>query len=115
MSEIKKKQWKNPEARKQQSEILKKYYEENPEARKKCSEVQKNRSPEWIKKREDKVGNNKPFDVFTIDGTFLKTFTYQFEAKEYLQKEHGIKSIISIGGVLAGNRASSAGFVFKYN
>ena len=44
----------------------------------------------------------------------VKTFTYQFDAKEYLQKEHHITSTIEIGSVLTGKAKSSAGFVFKY-
>ena len=62
----------------------------------------------------DGKGQNKPFDVFTTDGIFIKTFTYQFEAREYLQKEHHITSYIKIGAVLSGNQKTSAGFVFKY-
>jgi hypothetical protein len=110
-----KKYWENPKAREQMSEIKKTYFE-NPEAIKRCSEAQKKRfeNPREIKKKLDTMGKNKPFDVFTKDGTFIKTFTYQFEAKEYLQNEYKISSIISIGSVLAGNRKNSAGFVFKY-
>jgi hypothetical protein len=67
-----------------------------------------------IKKILDKRGENKPFDVFAIDGTFIKTFTYQFEAKEYLQTEYKITSTLKISEVLSGTRNSSAGFVFKY-
>ena len=104
----------NPEAREQMSEIKKQFYIDNPEAVVRNREAQKNRSPEWIKKKLDKQGNNKPFDVFTKDGTFIKTFTYQFEAKEYLQKEYNITSKIEIGKVLAGNAKSSGGFIFKY-
>ena len=78
-------------------ERRKKYYEDDPEARRKSSK-----------------GEHKPFDVFKIDGTFIKTFTYQFEAKEYLQKEYNITSTFKISEVLAGNRKNSAGFVFKY-
>ena len=62
----------------------------------------------------NKRGKNKPFDVITTDGTFVKTFTYQMEAREYLQKEHNITSTIKISEVLTGTRNSSAGFVFKY-
>ena len=80
---------------KKMSEIKKKWLKEDPEARR-------------------KLGKNKPFDIFKIDGTFVKTFNYQFEAREYLQKEHNITSLIKIGEVLNGNRNSSAGFVFKY-
>ena len=62
----------------------------------------------------DGKGQNKPFDVFTTDGIFIKTFTYQFEATEYLQKEYHITSSIKIGEVLLGRLKSSAGFLFKY-
>ena len=89
----------HPEAREQMSEIKKQYYENNPDARQKLS---------------DGKGKNKTFDAFKTDGTFIKTFTYQFEAKEYLQKEYNITSTFKISEVLAGNRKSSAGFVFKY-
>jgi hypothetical protein len=114
-SEKMKQHYENPEEREKMSEIKKKYFE-NPEAIKKCSEAQKKRfeNPEARQKLSDGKGKNKPFDVFKKDGTFIKTFTYQFEAKEYLQNEHKITSIISIGEVLEGKRNSSAGFVFKY-
>ena len=128
------KQFENPEARQQHSEIRKKYHEDNPDAgkehsermkkryenpdvRQQASEVQKKRyenDPTARQKLLDGKGKNKPFDVFTTDGTFIKTFTYQFEAKEYLQKEHNITSTIKISEVLAGKRSSSAGFLFKY-
>ena len=116
-SEAQKKRFENPEEIKKNSERLKKHYEENPEAKQKMSERLKKHheeNPEWIKKKMDTMGKNKPFDVFTKDGIFIKTFTYQFEAKEYLQNEYKITSIISIGAVLAGNRKNSAGFIFKY-
>ena len=133
-SEAQKKRFEdNPEAGKEHSERLKKHFE-NPEAIQKCSEAQKKRfkNPEEIKKSSearkkylennpderrkllDRKGKNKPFDVFTLDGIFIKTFTYQIEAKEYLQTEHKITSTFKISEVLAGNRNSSAGFVFKY-
>ena len=136
MREIKKKYFEeNPEARQQNIEMCKKYYEEHPEVRKEHSEKMKKRfeenpnlgkeqgerlkkiyetNPEARQKLSDGKGKNKPFDIFTIDGTFIKTFTYQFEAKEYLQKEYNITSTFKIGEVLAGNRNNSAGFVFKY-
>ena len=97
------------------SEISKKHFE-NPEARQQLSESQKKRfeNPDTRKKTSDGKGKNKPFDVFTLDGTFIKTFTYQFEAIEYLQKEHHIITTIKISEVLKGHRKSSAGFVFKY-
>ena len=115
-SEAQKKRFKdNPEAGKEHGERMKKYYE-NPEARKEYGERMKKyyENPEARQKILDKKGKNKQFDVFTIDGTFIKTFTYQFEAKEYLQTEYKITSTIRIYEVLAGKRNSSAGFVFKY-
>ena len=118
MSEIKKKYYEeHPEKGEIHGEIMKTYYEEHPEAREQMSEIKKKyyeEHPEAIQKRLDAMGKNKPFDVFKIDGTFIKTFTYQFEAKEYLQKEYNITSTFRIGEVLAGNRKNSAGFVFKY-
>ena len=60
------------------------------------------------------MGQNKPFDVFKKDGTFIKTFTYQFEAIQYLKEEFNINSNIGISAVLRGKRPTSAGFVFKY-
>ena len=89
----------NPTAGKEHSERLKKYFEDNLEAKRKLT---------------DGKGKNKPFDIFTNDGAFVKTFTYQFEAKEYLRNEHHVSSTIKIDEVLAGRRKSSAGFVFKY-
>ena len=116
-SEAQKKRFENPEERKKNSEAQKKRFE-NPEERKKNREAQKNRSPEQKyqskKKRADTLGENKQFVVFTIDGVFIKTFTYLFEAQEYLQKEYNIKSKINIGQVLSGSRNNSAGFIFKY-
>ena len=100
----------NPEAKQKHSEAQKKRFD-NPEAREKMSELKKAHynNPE----RLDAIGENKQFDVFK-DGTFIKTFTYQFQAKEYLQKEYEIKSEIKIKNVLTGSKKSSAGFVFKY-
>jgi hypothetical protein len=135
LSEIQKKRFENTEARQQNIEMWKKYYEEHPEVRKEHGERMKKRyeenpnlgkehgerlkkyyenNPEAKRKAIDGQGKNKPFDVFTINGTFIKTFTYQFEAKEYLQKEYNITSTMKISEVLAGNRKNSAGFVFKY-
>ena len=102
--------------RKEHSERLKKYFE-NPEARQKHSESHKKyyeEHPEIKTQRLNAMGKNKPFDVFISDGTYIKTFNYQFEAREYLQKEHHITSTIKISEVLTGRRSSSAGFVFKY-
>ena len=118
MSEIKKKYYEdNPEAREQMSERSKKYYEENPDAGQEQGErikIYYEDNPEARRKLSDGKGKNKPFDVFTLDGTFIKTFTYQIEAREYLQTKYKITSTFKIGEVLAGNRNSSAGFIFKY-
>ena len=108
---------KNPDAGKEHSEKMKKYYQDNPEAKQRMSEIKKKHyqeNAEAKQKISDIKGQNKPFDVFTTDGTFIKTFSYQFQAKEYLQKEIGITSTIKISSVLTGNRKSSAGFVFTY-
>jgi hypothetical protein len=122
ISEIRKKYFKdNPDAREQLgqklSEIKKKHYKENPETRQQTSDAMikyNKENPDFKKKRLDTTGKNKPFDVFTADGTFIKTFTYQFEAIEYLQKKHHITSTIKICEVLAGKRQKTLGFVFKY-
>jgi len=116
-SEAQKKRFQdNPEAGKEHSDKLKKYFE-NPEAIHKNSEALKKKyqeTPELKKKRLDTMGQNKPFDVFTKDGTFIKTFTYQFEAKEYLQKEYQVIVSHNMSMVLSGKRSSCDGFVFKY-
>jgi hypothetical protein len=107
----------NPEARNYHGEKIKQYYENNPDARQKISNITKKyyeNNPEARQKLSDGKGKNKPFDVFKTDGTFIKTFNYQFEAKEYLQKEYNIISAIKISAVLTGKRNNSAGFVFKY-
>ena len=106
----------NPNAGKEHSKKLKKYYQENPNAIKEQSERSKKyfENPLIRQKILDIKGKNNPFDIFSKDGTFIKTFTYQFEANEYLQKEHNITSTIKISEVLLGNRRSSAGFMFKY-
>ena len=85
----------NPEEGKIHGKKMKNYYKNNPEARRKPS-------------------NYKPFDVFKKDGTYIKSFDYQFEAMEYLQKTCNIKKSINICQVLQGKRKSSAGFIFKY-
>ena len=133
IAQLQKEYWEKPEARQQMSAKKKKYYEDNPEAGKEHSEkmkkyyenpeaIQRNKdaqkkrfeNPEEKKKILDSKGQNKPFDVFTKDGTFIHTFAYKYEAKEYLQKNYNTNSTIKIGQVLEGSRNSSAGFVFKY-
>ena len=116
MSESQQKRFAKSEEIQKCSEAQKKRFEDNPAERQKCSERMKKRfedNPECLKKKLDTQGLNKPFDVFK-DGTFIETFTYQFEARKYLQKEHHITSTIKISEVLTGKRNNSAGFVFKY-
>jgi len=116
-SAAQKKRFEKPEEKQICSEAQKKYHENNPHARQKTSEQVKNyfkNNPNARQKILDAKGKNKPFDVFGVDGTFIKTFTYQFEAMEYLRKERKITSTIKISAVLAGKRNNSAGFIFKY-
>ena len=115
VSESQKKRFEKPGEKEKMREIKKKFYEDNPKRRQEISEQQKKRfeNKEEIKKRLNLLGKNNPFDVFK-DGIFLKSFNYQFEAVEYLQKEYSIQSRISVSGVLAGKIKTSAGFVFKY-
>ena len=107
--------YKDPDAIQKNSDAQIKYNKENPDKGKKHSETltKQWKNPAYKKKIADAKGWNKPFDVFK-DGTFINTFTYQFEAKEYLQEEYSITSMINVGGVLTGKKKSSAGFVFKY-
>ena len=118
MSETLKNYYKeNPDAIQKNSEARKKFHKDHPEAAKKQSEALKKtfeENPQLKKTILDTKGQNKPFDIFKDDGTYIKTFTYQCDAREYLQKEHSITSKIKISEVLGGKRKSSAGFVFKY-
>jgi hypothetical protein len=107
----------HPDAGKEQGEKMKQFWIDNPEEREKQSEKTKqfySDNPQHRKIRLDTMGQNKPFDIFKLDGTFVKTFNYQFEAKKYLQEEYNVKTVIKIPSVLGGNRNSSAGFIFKY-
>ena len=111
------KRFETPESRQKHSISQKKRHEDNPNERKEHSEKIKENylnNPDLRLKILDARGKNKPFDIYTVDGTFIKTFTYQLEAREYLQKEYNINSTIKIGEVLVGRRKTTAGFVFKY-
>ena len=106
----------NPEARQQSIERTKKYFEDHPEARQQASEKTKKYfedHPEARQKILDTKGKNKPFHLIK-DGIIIETFTYQYQAIEYLQKEYNITKGIKISEVLSGKRNISAGFVFKY-
>jgi len=116
-SEKMKKYFENPDAREQMSKIKKKYHQVHPQDGKEHGEKMKKyfeNNPDARQKLSDGKGKNNPFDVFTKDEIFIKTFSYQFEAKEYLQKEYNITSTFNISRVLSGSNKSSAGFVFKY-
>ena len=106
----------NPHAALIYGEKMKEYYKEHPEALEQMSKTAKElwKTPEYKKNVLNARGLNKPFDMFKKDGTFVRTFTYQFEAKEYLKNELNITSTILISEVLRGVRKSTAGFVFKY-
>jgi hypothetical protein len=111
--------FKNPAERLKTSEAGKKYYRDNPDARRKTSEAGKKyyeNNPDARRKLSDGKGKNKQFDIFKKDGTYIKSFNYQFEAREYLQKTYftDIKTHIDISAVLRGKKNSSHGFVFKY-
>jgi GIY-YIG catalytic domain len=114
ISESQKKRFENPEARQHLSEARIEYFKQ-PGAREKNSEAQKKRFENLEeRKKVSRAKENNPFDVFTTDGTFIGTFTYQFEAMDYLQKKYNITSRIKIGDVLSGKRNYSHGFVFRY-
>ena len=112
-SEIKKRFFQeNPEA----IERMKEYYNENPEAREKAKETRKKyieENPDYIYKVLDIKGKNKPFDVFKLDGTFIKTFNYQMDAHEYIKSNYDV-DCKNISYALSGKRKSVKGFVFKY-
>lgn len=110
------KRYENPDARQKCSEAQKKRFKDNPEAAKEHGRIMKQiyENPENKRKRLDRMEKNKPFDILKKDGTFVKTFNYVMDAKEYLKKEHNIISDIKISSVLRGKRKSSAGFIFKY-
>jgi hypothetical protein len=59
------------------------------------------------------MGKNKPFHILQNE-IIIGTFTYQYEATEYLRNKHNITSTVKISQVLSGKRKSAAGFVFKY-
>jgi hypothetical protein len=118
---MKKKFEEHPEIIQKIKEEQKKYYQEHPEERllmnEKISKIKKKQFEEHPEKKQhllDGKGKNIPFDIFTTDGQYIKTFNYQFEAKEFLKKEYSITTFINICEVLSGKRKSSAGFVFKF-
>ena len=117
----------NPEAAKEHSEFMKEFMnrpdvkEANSKRMKEfmnrpdVKEAHSKRMKERGQTFEGKIrGPPKPFDVFEKNGTYIKSFNYQFEAREYLQKTYEIKTKIKIGEVLKGTQNSSHGFIFKY-
>jgi predicted GIY-YIG superfamily endonuclease len=112
-SERLKRYFEDPAARKKNGDAVKKHYEDNPGARQECSERMKKYFEENPEAR--KKGMPKPFDVFDKDGTYIKSFDYQFQAKEYLQEICGINGRnVLTNAVLNGKRKSSQGFIFRY-
>jgi hypothetical protein len=79
-----------------------------------AQKIYKKNNPEARRKTSDSKGQNKSFDVFKKDGTYIKSFDYQFEAREYLQKTYEKKTKFDFWGVLNGKRKHSHGFIFKY-
>jgi hypothetical protein len=123
LSDICKQRFANDPSLKQKlSKVGKKHYQEHPERLERMSTVGKAlwEDPGHKIKMLNARGKNKSFDVFKKDkkdkkeNIFIKSFDYQFEAMEYLQKTYDIKTPIKIGEVLQGNRNSSHGFIFKY-
>jgi hypothetical protein len=104
----------NPDAGKKHSEFMRKRFEDRPEIRTEMSKRTKQlyEDPKHKIKILDSKGQNKPFDIFK-NGEFINTFTYQFQATEFLQIEYNITPN-KISEVLNGKRKSSNGFEFKY-
>jgi hypothetical protein len=94
----------------------------DPKAREHMSNVKKEQykgesGDELRIKRLNTLGQNKPFDVFKTDGSFIGTFTYQYKAIRYLNDNYDINSdnlSKHICSVLKGKRKSCSGFTFKY-
>ena len=106
----------HPELGKEHGKRMKKHYEEHPEKKQKMSEKGKKRFENQGEREKilDTKGQNKPFDVYKKkDGELIGTFTYQFQARDYLKKEYNKKDI-DISAVLGGRQTSSKGFKFKY-
>ena len=117
ISERQKKRFENPEEIEKNRQAALTYWQNNLEAREIASERMKKHLQENPNMRYeilDTKGLNKPFDVFTNDGTFIKTFNYQIDAQKYLQDEYNIDKRIRLDSVLSGKRKSANGFVFKY-
>jgi hypothetical protein len=130
VSERMKKYFENPDAIKKNKEALQKYHKEHPEHSERMKKLfeenpklkdefkqrmkKYSENPELKRTLSDGKGKNKPFDIFTKEGHYIKTFNYQFEAEDFLQKEYNITRSINISVVLSGKIKSSAGFVFKY-
>ena len=80
------------------------------------SQAQKERfkDPEQKKWLQKLNSSYRPFDVFKKDGTYVKSFDYQYEAQEYLKKTYNIKGRIRMDNVLKGKIKTAFGFIFKY-
>ena len=113
-SEGQKRRFENPEERKKTSELQKIRYAK-PEEIEKISEAAKKRHAQPGAKENllDQRGKNKPIDVYKKDGTFIGTFTYQFQIHDYLKETYN-KEKVDIWSVLKGKQPTSKGFIFKY-
>ena len=113
-SEGQKRRFENPEERKKNSEVQKIRYAKPGEIEK-ISEAAKKRhaQPGAKEKLLDQRGKNKPIDVYKKDGTFIGTFTYQFQIHNYLKETYN-KEKVDIWSVLKGKQPTSKGFTFKY-
>jgi len=124
-------QFERPEQREKASEGQKRRFEK-PGEKERASESQKIRyaKPESIEKISEAAkkrhaqpgakekllvqrGKNKPIDVYKKDGTFIGTFTYQFQIHDYLKETYNEEKV-DIYAVLKGKQSTSKGFKFKY-
>jgi len=112
-SELQKQRFDKPGEKERASEIQKKRYAK-PGAIAIISEAAKRRhsQPGAKEKLLDQRGKNKPFDVYK-NFEFIGSFTYQFQAHDYITNKYGIKKV-DISAVLTGRLERSKGFEFIY-
>ena len=103
----------NPNAGKEHSDRLKQLHKDNPEIGKLMSDKKKQYYIE--NPNAKRKGLPKSFDVCKIDGTYIGTFDYQFEARIELNLKYEIPTTVKISEVLRGTRQSSHGLLFTYN
>jgi group I intron endonuclease len=103
----------NPNAGKEHGDRLKQLHKDNPEIGKLISDKKKQYYIE--NPNAKRKGLPKSFDVCKIDGTYIGTFDYQFEARTELNLKYEIPTTVKISEVLRGTRPSSHGLLFTYN